>query len=129
MCSPRSWTVSSRFCPAVEKMRRPDMRLAGMAVAIGWALFSASVARANPSDLDGFTPGVLSMASSHTAFADDFTAVYYNPAALTAAKDTNFGIGFVLSRPSLSLHFEKEMRAIAERSPPKADGITFGALF
>src|SRR5262245_60975751 len=86
-------------------------------------------ALANPLDLYGFNPRALGMASANTAFADDFTAVYYNPAALTAAKSVGFGIGFYGARPSLKLHFEKEDRPINDLTPPSSDAITFGSLF
>lgn len=103
---------------------------AAFSVALLFALLLApAAARANPLDLYGFNPRALAMASAHTAFADDFTAVYYNPAALTAAKNLGFGIGFYGARPSLSMRFEKEDRAVPELSPPSSDGITFGTLF
>jgi long-subunit fatty acid transport protein len=90
---------------------------------------AATNARANPLDLYGFNPRALAMASSHTAFADDFTAVYYTPAALTAARDLGFGLGFLSARPSLRLRFERSERAIADLSPPPSDGVTFGSVF
>lgn len=69
------------------------------------------------------------MGGAHTAMSEDFTAVYYNPAGLTAASEPGFGIGFMLSRPQLSLEFDKSERAIAELEPPGSDGVTFGAVF
>src|SRR5215470_16164078 len=69
------------------------------------------------------------MASSHTAFADDFTAVYYNPAALTMATEPGFGVGFAMSRPNLSLRFDKTDRTVKDLAPPHSDGVTFGSLF
>jgi long-subunit fatty acid transport protein len=100
-----------------------------LALAVSLALFAARDAHANPWDLYGFNPRALSMASSHTAFADDFTAVYYNPAALTAARSAGFGFGFMASRPNLSLNFDNANRSIRDLSPPHADGVTFGTLF
>lgn len=71
----------------------------------------------------------MGMASAHTAFADDFTGVYYNPAALTAATEGGFGLGFEISRPNLSLQFDRTNRLVRDLTPPSANGITFGALF
>ncbi|MCK6546623.1 hypothetical protein L6R52_12305 [Myxococcota bacterium] len=88
-----------------------------------------SIARANPWDLYGFNPRAVAMAGSLTAGADDFTAVYYNPASLTIATTPGFGLGFVASRPRLTLDFDKAERAIPDLAPPKSDGVTFGAVF
>lgn len=92
-------------------------------------LFASGEARANPWDLYGFNPRAMGMGSAHTAFADDFTAVYYNPAALTAATDGSFGFGLMLSRPSLAFTFDKAERPVQHQDPSSADGITFGAVF
>lgn len=98
-------------------------------VAVVLCVCAPSAASANPWDLYGFNPRALSMAGSLTAGADDFTAVYYNPASLTIATTPGFGIGFVASRPRLSLDFDEAERPIRDFAPPKSDGVTFGALF
>ncbi len=84
---------------------------------------------ANPWDLYGFNARALGMSGALTAAADDFTAVYYNPAGLTFAKDAGFGFGYTWAKPKLRLNFEKEARSISEVNPPDSDGITFGASF
>lgn len=101
----------------------------GLKISVLLLVLLPATAWANPLDLYGFNPRALGMAGAHTAFADDFTAVYYNPAALTARKDLGFGVGFYGARPSLKLDFEKSDRAITELAPPSSNGITFGSLF
>jgi long-subunit fatty acid transport protein len=98
-------------------------------LALALALAAAPRAYANPWDLYGFNPRARAMGSAHTAGADDFTGVYYNPASLTIAKDPGFGFAFVLSRPALSIAFDKAERSIAELEPPGSDGVTFGTMF
>jgi long-chain fatty acid transport protein len=98
-------------------------------ISVLFLLVLPTAAHANPLDLYGFNPRALGMASAHTAFADDFTAVYYNPAALTAAKHLGFGVGFYGARPSLKMSFQNSERAIGDLSPPSSNGITFGSLF
>lgn len=84
-------------------------------------------AAANPWDLYGYNPRALAMGNAHTAAADDFTAVYYNPASLTAATEPSFGFGLLVSEPLLSLDFERP--GAEPREPPASNGVSFGALF
>lgn len=92
-------------------------------------LLAPAAARANPWDIYGFNPRGLAMGNAQTVGADDFTAVYYNPASLTIAKDPSFGFGFLLSRPKLHIDFDKAERPIGDLEPPGSDGVTFGTLF
>lgn len=105
------------------------MRRLGPGLALATLLLAAAPAAANPWDLYGFNPRALGMAGAHTAFADDFTAVYYNPASLTMATNAGFGFGFSAARPNLTLDFEKAERGVPDYQPPSSNGITFGALF
>jgi long-chain fatty acid transport protein len=93
------------------------------------ALAAPSAARANPWDLYGFNARAVGMAGAHTAFADDFTAVWYNPAALTAARDSSFGFGYFAGLPRLSIAFDRAERAVEEARAGRSDGVSFGALF
>lgn len=104
------------------------MRPVRYAVALALVLVPAT-AHANPWDLFGFNGRAIAMGNAHTAMADDFTAVYYNPAALTIADEPGFGFGLMLARPALSFEFEKAEREVAELNPPSANSITFGAVF
>lgn len=88
-----------------------------------------ATAEANPWELFGFNARAIGMGGAHTAMTDDFTAVHYNPAALTVATEAGFGFGYNLARPNLSLDFDRAERAIADLEPPTSDGITFGTHF
>lgn len=104
-----------------------DSRVVALAAAVVLAL--PGLARANPWDLFGFNARGIAMGGAQTASANDFTAVYTNPASLTQAPDANFGFGFNMMKPQLHLHFDKDDRSIAEVEPPTTNGITFGLLF
>jgi long-chain fatty acid transport protein len=93
------------------------------------AMATPGAARANPWDLFGLNARGIALGGAQTATALDFTAVYTNPASLTAAPEANFGFGFNMAKPQLHLRFDKAEREIAEVAPPTANGITFGALF
>jgi len=80
-------------------------------------------------DLYGFNPRAIGMGNCQTAVADDFTAVHYNPASLTASKDVSFGFSFATTRPSLSLDFAKGQPGVEALQPPNASAITFGSDF
>ena len=50
------------------------------------------------------------MANTGTAFADDYSGVYYNPAALILAEHPAFGFGFTYSNPSLQIEAPPEIK-------------------
>src|SRR5579864_5927003 len=49
---------------------------------------------ANEFESLGFGPRAISMGDAVTADANDYTAVWYNPAMLVTRKDLNFGLSF-----------------------------------
>jgi long-chain fatty acid transport protein len=86
----------------VNAARRPTLPLALLALT---ALVPAGrVARANPLDAFGFGARSSAMGSAATATVDDFSANYYNPAALAAARGLRFELGYVFMRPKLTLN-------------------------
>lgn len=79
----------------------------------GWAagvIFSCSPVGASPLDVYGFTSRHAAMANTGTAFADDYSGVYYNPAALILAEHPIFGFGFIYSNPSLQTEASPEVK-------------------
>jgi len=92
-------------------------------------LLWACTAQANPWDLFGYNARAIGMSGTHVAVSNDFTATYYNPAALTAGDEASFGFGFNTAAPKLTLSFDNAERSIAEQAPPSSNGITFGTLF
>ncbi len=53
---------------------------------------------ADPVSLYGYGPRAAAMGGAMTAEANDFTAVFYNPALLTRRKELNFGFAFQFHR-------------------------------
>ncbi len=92
-------------------------------------LLVGSPALANPWSFYDFQPRALSMGGALTSAADDYTAVFYNPAGLTIVKDSAFGFGLQLSFPELSLNFDNPGSANQALHPENAHNISFGAHF
>ncbi len=109
-----------------EPVRRGARGLAALAFAA--LVLGPTPARANFWDIYGFNPRAIGLAGTHTAIADDFTAIHYNPAGLTAARGVGFGFALAVTRPSLSLDFDRPPQ-IQPLDPPNATAITFGSTF
>ena len=63
----------------------------------------AASAHASIFDIYGFNARALGMGGALTAPVDDWTATFYNPAAITRQKRVTFGAGFMLTVPELSV--------------------------
>lgn len=92
-------------------------------------VFAPVPAQASFFDAYGFNPRAMGMANAQTAVADDFTALYYNPAGMTSRKSGAYGFGLLLSRPSLDLAFDNAEREISALEPGNATAVTFGGMF
>lgn len=103
-------------------------RLLAPAAALALALCPRA-ALANFWDLYGMGPRAMGMAGANTAVADDFSAVFYNPAALTTSRASGYGFGFAGSFPSLSVKLDNPMPAYAPADPPAASSLWFGTHF
>lgn len=89
------------------------------------ALLAAPAARASIFDLYGFNARGISMGGALTPLADDYTATFYNPAAIVRTKQITFGAGFMLTVPSLSVG-----RSVAIcLEGPSACGSTYGPAY
>jgi long-chain fatty acid transport protein len=66
-------------------------------------LLVATPAHASVYDIYGANPRGLSMGQALTAAVTDYTATYYNPAALTVLERMSYGIGFQASFPFLEV--------------------------
>lgn len=76
-----------------------------LAIALSCALVaSANAAAANPLDTFGFGSRASAMGSAVAADATDFSAVYYNPAALVGAKGLDLSIGYLYASHHLSIN-------------------------
>ena len=62
------------------------------------ALFSPVQARASLFEYWGFSPRAVAMSGALTAEANDFSAVFYNPAMLVLSDEVNVGVAFDLTR-------------------------------
>ena len=86
-------------------------------------------ARANAFDVFGFNPRGLAMGGAMTAFVDDFSATYYNPAGLAQRQKVHFGLAFQTSFSALSIERQKGDSQNPSVLPPTHSGITVGAVF
>lgn len=85
-------------------MRRAVL-LAGLAGLAGLAaLLAAPAARANEADTYGLGSRATAMAGAVAADATDFSANYYNPAALAGARGPSLSIGYVYAFNHLSMN-------------------------
>lgn len=85
-----------------------------------------SMAEASFFELYGFNPRGLGMASAQLALANDYTAVFYNPAGLATTTSVE-GFGVLVAAPSLEVSFERSDTKWAALEPPSATNLTFGA--
>lgn len=73
-------------------------------------IFSCSPVWASPLDVYGFSSRHAARANTGTAFSDDYSGVYYNPATLILADRPIFGFGFIYSNPSLLTEAAPEVK-------------------
>lgn len=96
------------------------------------AMLLPSVAAASIFDIYGFNPRGTAMGNAQAAAADDFTATFYNPGALTQRKRVHVGAGFVATFPRLHIDREfasADQRGVDNELPPDFSGFNMGALF
>ncbi len=92
---------------------------------------SPVLVRADVFNLYGFGPRAAAMGGAMTAEANDYTAVFYNPALLVDRKDVNFGAAFQFYRmvPTVqSKDLAKDLDC-TNCTPPDAVGTSVGLLF
>lgn len=73
-------------------------------IAIGVALPCPVVA--GPLGLYGFGARAIGMGGAFTGLADDYSAIYYNPAGLAATEGNNLAIGFMAAKTYFDLNLE-----------------------
>lgn len=100
----------------------------GLALASSLVLFPGT-AKASFFDVYGVGPRALGMAGAQASVADDFTALYYNPGALTAKNRAMFGLALNFSRNALFIDSARAAPDPAPRDPPNATTVTFGGYF
>lgn len=95
------------------------------------ALLCALPAAANSFELHGFGPKAVSMAGAVGAFAEDYSAVFYNPALLVKKQQLDLGLAFSWNRASTSVTSVDASKAVdcAYCAPQDASGMELGALF
>ncbi|MBL8914619.1 MAG: hypothetical protein JNM17_28200, partial [Archangium sp.] len=102
----------------------------GRLVAVALALCPLLV-RADVYNLYGFGPRAAAMGGAMTAEANDYTAVFYNPALLVERTDVNFGFNFQFYRmvsQVQSKDLAKELNC-ANCTAPDSVGTSVGLLF
>ncbi len=78
--------------------------LCGVAALVGCCTMVAHDAAANPLDAFGFGARAIGLGGAATASVDDFSANYYNPAALARLDGLRLELGYIAVKPSLSIN-------------------------
>jgi len=99
-----------------------------------WVAAAALVGQAAPAaasvfDTYGFGARAAAMANAHVAAADDYTAVYYNPAALTVHKVPQTGVGVEVIVPALRIDGRFGPDDAQPVEPTSNVGVHLGLLF
>ncbi|MFO0600026.1 MAG: outer membrane protein transport protein [Myxococcaceae bacterium] len=103
-----------------------------MSVAIAGAIAGTSLpARADVYDTYGFGPRAAAMGGAMTAEANDYTAVFYNPALLVERKDVNFGFNFHFYRMVSQVQSKDLAKDLdcSSCTAPDSVGTSLGLLF
>jgi hypothetical protein len=99
------------------------------AVGLLAALVCTGRAGASVFDTYGFGARAAAMGSAQAAAAEDFSAVYYNPAALTVHKRPHVGTALTVVAPSVGVRRRAESEGPPVERPDPNAGITLGLLF
>jgi long-chain fatty acid transport protein len=91
----------------------------------------AGPARANVFEEYGFGARAAAMGNAHVAASKDYTAAFYNPAALTVRKSPHVGTGLNVVIPRLTITHDEAAGADApaDRLPQTNVGVNLGLLF
>lgn len=101
-------------------------------LALAAAVLCPTVASAeNVFDAFGFGPRAVALSGAMTAEADDFSAVFYNPALLVGGTEVKVGGGMSLTASSMSVRSRNRQKALdcTHCAPGQFAGVTFGAMF
>lgn len=104
-------------------------RLLASVLAFGlvWgAVAGPAPARAGTFDVFGYNGRSMAMAGALTAGANDYTALFYNPAALTLEPKVNLGAGLTLTLPDLYIEREAGNGSIESSMPETHAGVHLG---
>lgn len=93
-------------------------------------VFAAGAARADIFDTFGFGPRATAMGGAMTAEANDYTAVFYNPAMLIVRKEANFGASVSYFHPSMDVSSTETGRTVdcTYCAPPDTVGESLGLV-
>lgn len=97
------------------------MRELGLALILALA---AGAAHASVFDIYGFGARAAAMAGAHAAAAEDYSAVYYNPAALTVHGAPHVGVGLNVVVPRVGI--ERDAAASPDAPPDQEPGTNVG---
>ena len=94
-------------------------------------VLTPSIALADQFNLYGYGPRAAAMGGALTADANDYTAVFYNPALLVTRKEINFGFHFQWYRMLSDVQPKQTTPALdcTSCNPPDAVGYSVGLLF
>ncbi len=94
-------------------------------------MLAGTGAAANTMETFGLGPRGAAMAGAQVADANDYTAVFYNPAMLALRKDINFGFGFSWHRAATDVRRTAGNAELDCKycTPPDSAGFNLGLIF
>jgi long-subunit fatty acid transport protein len=84
-------------------------------LALAVSLASSSPASANPVDLYGLGAPARGLSGAFTGLANDFAALYYNPAGLVQTSENSFTVGYMSALPRMSLRLAPDSETTARQ--------------
>ncbi len=92
---------------------------------------TATLAQADVFNTYGYGPRATAMGGAMTAEANDYTAVFYNPALLVERKDVNFGFNFQFYRMASEVKSKDLAKPLdlSAATAPDSVGTSVGLLF
>jgi len=106
----------------MTRRSRPAIQLLALAL----LLAPAAPARAGSFDIFGVTPRDIGMGGAMTAAVVGYSALFYNPAALTLEKQNSLALGMHLSVPLLEVTREDPSASPTTVNPESHLGLSFG---
>lgn len=99
-----------------------------MALLLGLLTLRQNRAQANVQEIFGMSPRAMGMGNAYSAVADDFSAVYYNPAGLAQIRHHQLFLGYLYGQPRLKQYLPEENGRMAYLSDEQFEAPLIGLV-